>query len=160
MPSRIELEVARTAVRRKQQANAKATATMAKNKKARLAVRDIAREHGDNPVRATADEIEEFEQNARSAQLLFAQSSGFDVNLQAFGDSRTFEALSREALAERIAAYRAAMSPTVEITACASCGIVLIGEEVHVEALHSLAALRLSDEVSVQETMRIEWLTQ
>jgi len=37
---------------------------------------------------------------------------------------------------------------------------VLIGEEVHVEALDSLAALRLSDEVSVQETMRIEWLTQ
>ena len=130
---------------------------MVKNKKARLAP---AREHGDNPVRPTADEVEEFEQNARSAQLLFAQSSGFDVNLQAFGDSRTFEALSREALAERIAAYRAAMSPTVEITACASCGIVMIGEEVHVEALDSLAALRLSDEVSVQETMRIEWLTQ
>jgi hypothetical protein len=131
---------------RRRAAVRKAKAAADRVRMARAAARATVAQHGANPVRPSAHEIEDFEHNPTSAQLMFAQMSGFDINHQAFDDRPELEPITRHAVSERMNAYHEAMGPMTAVTSCASCGMVVIGSPCHIVELETLHALRLSDE--------------
>jgi hypothetical protein len=99
--------------------------------------------------RPTSYVLANYEHDARAAQQMFAQLSGFDVNGQAFGDAPTFAAINPTTISAAMDGYQRAMNPSMSISACASCGMLALNvplDEVDLTG-DMLAMLRLSDEV-------------
>ena len=141
----------RTAARKRAAAVANAKAATARARAARLAADAAVNMFGVNPVRPTADELNEYRENAVSAQAMFAQLSGFDVNGQAFGEPATFEPIDDAVRSACMEAYREHVRHDMPIVGCAACGILTVGDDdgARVVPLDSLVMLRLNDDVCV-----------
>ena len=100
--------------------------------------------------RPTDSELENFESDPLSAQLKFANSSGFDIMYQAIGTLQErrgyllerLENVSEEDISNRISAFNTKMNPALAIEACAACGIQVLGETLEKIPLNECVELK------------------
>ncbi len=101
----------------------------------------------------TSHQLHRFETDAHCAQLKFCENSGFDLLQQSYGTNDEkrarllgkWKALDVAEISARVQSFNDTMNPLLPISACAACGVHIIGDEPVLLSLGDLKCLALSD---------------